>query len=71
MGIEDKDRHQLRDELLSIQDKINYHFRSARRSFDLAMKYDRKKEAIEKRLAELEDYPSQSPKTQTFPPDLS
>ena len=70
-NIETMDRHQLRDLLLSLQEKIAHHFRSGRRSFDMAMKYDRQKSKVEERLQTLEDFPTVKPKNTSFPPDLS
>ena len=70
-NIETMDRHQLRDLLTVTQERIIRYLHAGRVNFDRAMRMDRRKEEIEKRLSELEDFPFQQPKTQTFPPDLS
>jgi len=71
-NIENMDRHQLRDYLASTQRQLLEYLHAGRLNFDRAMRMDRRKEAIEKRLSELEDYPSDKQiKLQSFPPDLS
>jgi len=71
-NIEEMDRHQLRDYLASTTHQLMEYLHAGRINFDRAMRMDRRKEAIEKKLAELEDYPSDKQmKSQSFPPDLS
>lgn len=60
--LESLSRHEARDLLLSVQEKINHYTRQARKNFDLAMKADRKKSEIEAYLHEIEDWNAEKSK---------
>lgn len=65
--IEKMERHDLRDLLMSLQDKIAYHARSGRLAFERAMQADKEKDLVEKRLSEIEDFQTQKPKNMFSP----
>ena len=54
--IDNLNREECRDLLLTLQEKINSYLRAGRKNFEIAMSMDKKKEAVEARLSELEDW---------------
>lgn len=60
--IENMNREELRDLLLTLSEKMNSYLRAGRKNFEIALSMDKKKEAVEERLAELEDWSNKKPK---------
>jgi len=64
--IDTLNREELRDFIIVTQQKQNDYMRAARKNFELACVMDRKREEIEKRLNELEDFPTEKPVRQNI-----
>jgi len=60
--IENLNREECRDLLIILQEKINDYIRASRKNYEFSIAMDRKKEAVEERLAEIEDWSEENPK---------